>query len=297
MFNLNITVWEMLCEAWGKGTLRGQLITMGPYFGGSAAAAVINFPLWKAAAIGQSGFNEAAGSFTGRMKLIFGPPYKGVAATIFGMTWARAAIFYFSDAGKVQLHEWGANSAICTTLPPCAVSAAVQVINQPIVRGTVMLQDPASTQTNVASQLYHLYRTKGARALWHGTTPSILKTAPKYMVAIWVKDFVASILPPPSAAPGEPGHRNQVLSRSAIKSVSAGVAGAALTNPLDVVRNEMFKTEEGFRTTVARLKAEEGYRFCFRGMQRNMVAVAAPIGMTIFLTDWLTEMAADNGRN
>ena len=27
-----------------------------------------------------------------------------------------------------------------------------------------------------------------------------------------------------------------------------------------------------------------------RGMQRNLVAVAAPIGMTIFLTEALTEM-------
>ena len=63
---------------------------------------MINFPLWKAAAIGQSGFKEAA-DFYGRMRLIFGPPYKGVAATIFGMTWARAAIFYGSDVGKEQL--------------------------------------------------------------------------------------------------------------------------------------------------------------------------------------------------
>ena len=57
---------------------------------------------WKAAAIGQSGFKEAA-DFYGRMRLIFGPPYKGVAATIFGMTWARAAIFYGSDVGKERL--------------------------------------------------------------------------------------------------------------------------------------------------------------------------------------------------
>ena len=35
-----------------------------------------------------------------------------------------------------------------------------------------------------------------------------------------------------------------MLRRSAVKSVAAGVAGAALTNPLDVIRNEMFKTDE-----------------------------------------------------
>ena len=68
----------------------------GAHLGGSATAAVINFPLWKAAAIGQSGFKEAADLF-GRMRLIFGPPYKGVAATIFGMTWARAASEHTAD--------------------------------------------------------------------------------------------------------------------------------------------------------------------------------------------------------
>jgi len=38
--------------------------------------------------------------------------------------------------------------------------------------------------------------------------------------------------------PAEPGNRTSALTRSAIKSVSAGVIGAALTNPLDVLRNE-----------------------------------------------------------
>ena len=34
----------------------------------------------------------------------------------------------------------------------------------------------------------------------------------------------------------------------------------------------------------------EGWGFCLRGMQRNLIAVAMPIGMTIFLTDMITDM-------
>jgi hypothetical protein len=37
----------------------------------------------------------------------------------------------------------------------------------------------------------------------------------------------------------EHGDKNGQLIRSGIKSVSAGVAGAVLTNPLDVLRNEL----------------------------------------------------------
>ena len=73
-------------------------------------------------------------------------------------------------------------------------------------------------------------------------------------------------------------------------AVAAGVAGAALTNPLDVIRNEMFKFEENFGQTVTRLLRTEGWSFCLRGMQRNLIAVAVPIAMTIFLTDSLIEM-------
>ena len=32
--------------------------------------------------------------------------------------------------------------------------------------------------------------------------------------------------------------KQAVLTRSAVKSVTAGIAGATLTNPLDVIRNE-----------------------------------------------------------
>jgi len=258
------------------------------HLGGSACAAIVNFPLWKAAAIGQSGFKEAA-DFVGRMKLIFGPPYKGVSATIFGMTWARAAIFFGSDTGKEWLLSQGCSAGVASTIPPVGMAAFVQVANQPIVRSTIMLQNPASTQPNVLSQLVELYRTRGVKALYHGSSASVAKTVPKYVCAIWVKDWVAAALPAPAAPSGTREHRVQVLNRSAAKSVAAGIAGAALTNPLDVIRNEMFKFDETFGQTVTRLLRTEGWAFCLRGMQRNLVAVAAPIGMTIFLTDTLLD--------
>ena len=83
---------------------------------------------------------------------------------------------------------------------------------------------------------------------------------PTYITAIAAKDAVEAWLPrPASPTPGDE------LSRSAVKSVAAGVAGAALTNPLDVLRNEMFKTELGVVATYRKLvrRAE-----CGRGRKR-----------------------------
>ena len=49
--------------------------------------------------------------------------------------------------------------------------------------------------------------------------------------------------------------RANALARSAVKSCVAALAGALLTNPLDVVRNEMFKTDLSLVATVRRPRA------------------------------------------
>jgi hypothetical protein len=78
------------------------------YFIASAAAAAINYPLWRASAIAQSGFSVTNANIIG-MRVpasispyvyAFVPPYKGMVGVISGMTWARAAIFWGSDYGK-----------------------------------------------------------------------------------------------------------------------------------------------------------------------------------------------------
>ena len=55
---------------------------------------------WKASAIAQSGFKiEGSNAFNRYIKAVLQPPYRGVFATVMGMTWARATIFYGSDYG------------------------------------------------------------------------------------------------------------------------------------------------------------------------------------------------------
>jgi hypothetical protein len=104
---------------------------------------------------------------------------------------------------------------------------------------------------------------------------------PKYVTSVVVKDILEETLP---ASHSESGF----LLRAAVKSVVAGVAGAALTNPMDVVRNEMFKTDKGLMETVNGLKdAHKGWNWMTRGLSANLVAVSVPITLTIFITDVL----------
>lgn len=115
----------------------------------------------------------------------------------------------------------------------------------------------------------------------------IFKTVPKYVTAVYVKEIMDGWL-----APADPSDRAEVLIRSAKKSVVAGLAGATLTNPLDVIRNNMFQTDKSMVQTIRYLHAKKGWAFLHQGLGKNLVAVAVPVALTIFLTDAFGRMLA-----
>ena len=220
----------------------------------------------------------------------FLPPYKGCISTVLGMTWARAFIFWGSDAGRVVLQDAGYSPATAAVVPPLVVSTFVQIVNMPLVRSTITIQNPESTLPHVGAAMKHIWREHGLAGLWHGTSAGILKTVPKYCTAVIVKDAMEEWLAP--ADPCSPTYDSDRLWRSACKSATAGVAGAALTNPLDVIRNEMFKTNMGLSDTVKHLWKEMGSSFLSRGLVKNLVAVSIPVAFTIFFTDLFVNSSA-----
>lgn len=282
------------------------------YLSASALAAMINYPLWRASAVGQSGFSVNASSFqhsgAGTAAIAsrrflsmvppsllpyvhaFTPPFKGMIATIAGMTWARAAIFWGSDYGKdILLNTFPSLPTTITTIfPPLVVSIGVQCVNQPIVRASITLQNPESSLPHIRAAIQKIYIDHGLKGLWHGTSAGILKTVPKYCTAIIMKDYMESILT--HADPSSPTYHSDQLKRSALKSAMAGIAGAVLTNPLDVIRNEMFKTNKSLVQTVDYLWSGMGYNFMIRGIGKNVVAVSIPIASTIFFTDMFIQL-------
>merc|ERR1740138_1625898 len=255
-----------------------------PYFAASGVSALAFFPFWKAAAIGQSGYHVQGAGYWQKYFEAMKPPWRGSLVVIGGMTWARAAIFYGSDTGSRYMKSQGYSTGLAATVPSLLMSAFAQTANQPFVRSSIMLQNPGEelakrAMPNIA-MLQHLAATKGMGSWFKGLDAAILKTAPKYMVAVVIKDYMGNYL-----APVDPQDRTATLIKSGKVAVTAGVAGAVLTNPLDVVRNEMFKTEESMVACAKRMTEESGLKWFLRGMQKNYVAVALPIASTIFLTD------------
>ena len=47
---------------------------------------------------------------------------------MFGMTWARAAIFYGSEVGKCFLLENGVYGPVAQTIPPLVIGVVVQAV-------------------------------------------------------------------------------------------------------------------------------------------------------------------------
>jgi hypothetical protein len=258
------------------------------YFGAAGVSALVFFPFWKAAAIGQSGYAVGGEGYWAKYLEAMKPPWRGSVAVIGGMTWARAAIFYGSDTGSKAMREAGFSTALAATCPSLAVSIFAQTVNQPFVRSSIMLQNPGEALNKAAmpnvAMLRHLAETRGVSSWWTGLDAAILKTAPKYVTAVVIKDFMGLLLPS-CGDPHDPANRPAVLAKSATVAVTAGVAGAVLTNPFDVVRNEMFKTEERMMACIGRMTKEDGKAWLMRGMGKNWVAVALPIASTIFLTD------------
>ena len=131
------------------------------------------------------------------------------------------------------LKESGFPSGLSTALPPLVIGVIVQFVNMPLVRATITIQDPKCELATVRQAIVHLYTTRGIKGLWHGVSAGIMKTVPKYITAVAVKDWMEDVLPKVEAS----DKTSQVI-RSAVKSIAAGVSGAVLTNPLDVLRNE-----------------------------------------------------------
>lgn len=249
-----------------------------PYLAASGISATLSFPLWKAAAISQSGYTLKAASPLQRYVEALRPPWRGCLNVVAGMTWARASIFFGSDEGRRWMQHRGYNPWLAASLPPTLISIFVQVVNQPFTRASVTLQNPTCTCRSewlpTLAVLQQLLETRGVASLWLGTSAALLKVVPKYVIAVSAKDYLESRLP---ACDG--------TLRSAVKSVVAALAGATLTNPFDVVRNEMFKTHAQLIPTVMQLWRTERVSWLWRGCAKNMVSVALPIASTLFLTD------------
>lgn len=254
--------------------------------GASSVAALVNFPLWRASAIAQSGFTMDGGarlSGTALWAHAFQPPFRGVSAVLAGMAWARAAIFYGSSAGKDALLKRGAPESVALVAPPIVVSTFVQLVNMPIIRASITLQHPECEHRTTRAAIRALWNRGRVDALWHGTSAGIVKTVPKYVTAVFVKDTLEIAL---ADVRFSTDARQDGLMRSAVKSIAAGVCGATLTNPADVLRNEMFKTDLGLREALSSLN-RGGMSWMWRGVDKNLVAVAVPIALTIFMTDRL----------
>jgi hypothetical protein len=60
-----------------------------------------------------------------------------------------------------MLTDMGIHSAVAQTLPPLIIGTLVQVMNMPLVRATITIQDPKTDLKNTWAALMWVYNTRG----------------------------------------------------------------------------------------------------------------------------------------
>ena len=114
----------------------------------------------------KAGFvSEGSTQFYRYYNAVMQPPYRGVVATMLGMTWARGIIFYNSDVGKSFLLGRGYSNGVATTIPTMATGIFVQFVNMPVVRGTITIQNPSCEHETVRAALKEICLTRGMKGL------------------------------------------------------------------------------------------------------------------------------------
>mmetsp|Transcript_15298 Transcript_15298/g.20265 ORF Transcript_15298/g.20265 Transcript_15298/m.20265 type:complete len:91 (-) Transcript_15298:468-740(-) len=78
--------------------------------------------------------------------------------------------FYGSEIGRPVVQELLGEkepSIVSMAIPPLVMSTFVQIINQPLVRGSIQLQDPRSPPGRTVMQaLQTIFKERGISGLW-----------------------------------------------------------------------------------------------------------------------------------
>lgn len=236
---------------------------------GAFAAAVINFPLWRASTLLLHGAKVEGETQAARlMNAAFSPPYRATFASIFAMTWSRGAVFYGCDRGYNYLREQGFSMVTASLVPSLVVSSVVSVLNTPLIMGTLALQNPQTPENSIINYMSSTCQRVGFSGLFGGASLVMLRTVPKYAAIVTINNSLDDTL---------------VGDTRLLKGPLAGAAAVVLTNPLDALH--MHHTREEGRVGLLQIMRREGLTVFTRGAGANMVAVTIPISIAIAVTD------------
>lgn len=257
-------------------------------FFGAFAAALINFPIWRAGAVhlfsstSLRGANNASSSFSvttsalpkssssSSSRTLTNQPYRGVVGSVLAMTWSRGGIFFASQLGYRKMREAGFGRLESSVAPSFLSSSLIQFLNTPLIMGTLAMQNPQYQGNNsVLSCLANTYQKTGFASLFAGATSVMLRSVPKYVAIISIDNYLDEALT------GE---------AKFCKGSLAGIGAVLLTNPFDSLHAEYLKAEKLSLVSVIK---REGLSLLSKGLAPNMIAVVLPTTVTILVSDIL----------
>lgn len=253
---------------------------------GFGTATAVNFPFWSATVKAQAGYNFHGMTVKEKLMNAMKGPYRGFGATMVSATTARASIIFLSEKGAVALKDKGCSPRTANTVSSASSAVAVSMATHPVLRSVVLLQDPNSPQKTMGQSFRSIIEREGASGLWVGSGVHALRSIPKYTVAFTVKNYLDETLP---NGPND----EQTSGKMLAKSLGAGVSSAAVSNPLDVIRNVKMQPDfasKPYHAVVSDLFEKEGLAFMARGLGRNMISVGMPMAIGFYITDLIHQV-------
>ena len=261
-----------------------ESVSTHPSFGATLAgfgiSTALEFPLFKAVVNAQTGVKPVGSTAIERFLKSFGPPYKGVPASVANAAVCRSTIFYGSSYLKAYLAEKEVDPLVAKVASPL-VAAPVTFMGHPLYRATVLLQNPSSHYTGTWACLRGIVKVEGVAGLFSGAGLNVLRSFPKYFAAFGVKETLAEHRP-------ACGSQNELMAYKALESVAASVSAPLVGNPFDVVVATKMRPENAkkhYSQVLGELWRECGPRFAVRGLGKSLISSGTPMALGLLLSD------------
>jgi solute carrier family 25 protein 39/40 len=201
--------------------------------------------------------------------------WRGIAPSLVMAVPSQMVYFTIYDPARAAMERWGGRGSAASALAPAFAGMFARAVTVSVasplelVRTRAMARtDAARGESLLAALRAEVARAGGARNLWRGWAPTLVRDVPFSGVYWFLYERVYHALTPAREAAGGASHAAQ-WSRSFASGFFAGSVAAIATTPIDVVktRRQLARgaASGGLRAELLEIARTEGVRGLFVG--------------------------------
>ena len=198
--------------------------------------------------------------------------WRGIAPSLVMAVPSQVVYFTIYDPTRAAMERWGGRGSTASALAPAFAGMFARALTVTIVSPLELMRTRAMARTDVgrgetllSGLRAEVARAGGARNLWRGWAPTLVRDVPFSGIYWFMYERVYSALTPMRETGGSASLATQWF-RSFVSGFFAGSVAAIATTPIDVVKTR-------------RQLARSGDRAGSGGMRGELLAIARTEGM------------------